>query len=67
MYCANQLVWIYRGLGTCQKLAEGAGRVENRGGSQSFEPFKREGYEKKRPEKREGHKKLSHHDGKGML
>ena len=43
-------------LGTCQKFAGREGEVENRGGSQFFEPFKREGYEKKCQEKREGTK-----------
>ena len=33
-------------LGTCQKLAGGRG-VENGGGSEFFEPSKREGYEQK--------------------
>ena len=28
------------------EISKGGGEVENRGGSQFFEPFKREGYEK---------------------
>ena len=34
------------------------GRGWKTGGSYFFEPFNREGYEKKRQEKREGHRKL---------
>jgi len=41
--------------------------VEKGGGSQVFEPSKREGYGKKLQEKREGHRKISHHDREGML
>ena len=36
--------------------------MENRGGSQFFEPFKRENYEKKLQEKSEAHKTLSKND-----
>ena len=43
------------------------GGLENRGRSQSFEPFKREGHEQNRQQKKEGHKKLSHCDHKGIL
>ena len=41
--------------------------MENRGGSQFFETFKRVGREKRGKQKREGHKKVSHCDHKGML
>ena len=39
------------------EISRGGGEVENRGGLQFFEPFKRGGYEKKWEEKREGHEK----------
>ena len=42
--------------------------MENRGGSQFFEPFKREGYVKKLTGREGGsHKKISRHDREGML
>ena len=45
----------------------GAVEVENRGGSQFFEPLKREGYEKTWQEKKESHQKIGHHDREGIL
>ena len=41
--------------------------MENRGGLQFFEPFKREGYEKKMRGEEGGSRKISHHDLQGML
>ena len=41
--------------------------MENREGSQFFEPFKREGYEKNERKRGRVTKKISHHDREGML
>ena len=49
------------------KISRRGEEVENRRGSQFFEPFKREGIWKKWQEKKEGHKKINHHDREGML
>ena len=43
------------------EISRGGGEVENRGGLQSFEPFKREGYEKKMRGKEEGLQKNKPH------
>ena len=49
------------------EISRGGGEVEKRGGLQSFEPFKREGYEKKMRGKEGGLQKISHNDRQGML
>ena len=53
---SEELSWtmeaVLIGVRDLSEISRGGGEVENREGLQSFEPFKREGYEKKNERKR---------------
>ena len=57
-------IFVFRDL---SEISRGGGEVENRGGLQFFEPYKREGYEENDRKRGRLTTKISHHDRQVML